>query len=164
MIFLKFAQEIKGDSNTEGFIGWITCDSIQWGVGRAVSSSGTTSDREVSNPSFSEVTLSKSTDIASCALLAQATHGKSLGIASLALVNTYEGKPQCYMVVDLHDAIVSSYSASSGGDRPSESFSLNFTKQVVGYKQFDGNEVKGNDAKGWDLRKNVQYDTVAWPK
>jgi type VI secretion system secreted protein Hcp len=163
MILLKFEQTIKGDSVTEGFVDWITCSSLQWGVGRSISASGATTDRETSNPSFSEVTLTKSTDVASTALLAQATHGKALGTATVAFINTHEGAPQCYMVVDLHEAIVSSYSASSGGDRPSESFSLNFTKQVVAYKQFDGTKVVGSDAKGWDLRVNKVFNDIKWP-
>jgi type VI secretion system secreted protein Hcp len=159
MILLKFEKAIKGDSKTEGFTDQITCDSVQWGVGRAVSSSGQSTDREVSNPSFSEVTFSKSTDISSSELFAQAIHGKSLGKASVTFINTHEGKPQPYMQVDLHDAIVSSYSASSGGDRPSESFSLNFTKQVLAYKQFDGDKVVADGAKGWDLRAGKEFNT-----
>jgi len=163
MILLKFEQAIKGDSITDGYKDWITCTSLQWGVGRGISSSGNSTDRETSNPSFSEVTLTKSTDVASTALLAQATHGKSLGKATIAFINTHEQKPQCYMLVELHETIVSGYSASSGGDRPDESISLNFTKQVVGYKQFDGTSLKATDAKGWDLQAAKVFNDITWP-
>ena len=60
MILLKFATPINGESTVAGHDKWITVDSIQFGVGRGVSSVGGGGDRETSNPSFSEVTLTKS--------------------------------------------------------------------------------------------------------
>jgi type VI secretion system secreted protein Hcp len=39
--------------------------------------------------------------------------------------------------------MISSYSASSGGDRPSESFSLNFTKIEYKYTPFDDKHKAG---------------------
>jgi type VI secretion system secreted protein Hcp len=59
--------------------------------------------------------------------------------------------------MELEEAIVSSYSASSGGDRPSESFSLNFTKISYQYDKFDGDKVTTGTPKKWDLEKNETY-------
>jgi type VI secretion system secreted protein Hcp len=39
MILLKFEPELKGDSQTADHVGWITLDTMQWGVGRAISTS-----------------------------------------------------------------------------------------------------------------------------
>ncbi|MDA1073591.1 MAG: type VI secretion system tube protein Hcp, partial [Proteobacteria bacterium] len=62
-----------------------------------------------------------------------------------------------YLTVELTDAIVSSYSASSGGDRPSESFSLNFTKIMYKYDAFTGDTVVTGTEKKWDVMANKQF-------
>lgn len=158
MILMKFGTAIKGDSNVADHIDWITVDSCQFGVGRSISSSGGGTDRDVSNPSFSEVTISKSTDKSSTELQYQAIQGKSLGTCEIDWVQTgADGKSQIYYMVRLHEAIVSSYSLTSGGDRPSESVSINFTKATYQYDQFTGDTKATGDKKGWDLEKNEQF-------
>jgi len=156
MILLKFATAINGESTVANHDKWITCDSLQFGVGRSISSVGGGGDREVSNPSFSEVTLTKSTDIASAELMMQAVCGKSLGKAEIHFVQTggTSAKGQKYLTIELDEAIVSSYSSSSGGDRPTESFSINFTKLSYQYDKFDGETVVTGTAKKWNLEKN----------
>jgi len=159
MILLKFATAINGDSIVDGHDKWITCSSLQFGVGRAISSSGGAVDRETSNPSFSEVTLTKSTDISSADLFMQAVCGKSLGKAEIHFMQTGGAakKQQVYLKIELEAAMVSSYSASSGGDRPSESFSLNFTKISYQYDAFSGDKITTGTPKKWDLSKNATY-------
>jgi type VI secretion system secreted protein Hcp len=155
MILLKFAQEIKGSSDVTGYEGWITVDSVQMGVGRSISLSG--KDRDTSTPSFSELVLTKSTDIASTELFFQAVCGESLGIATLKWLQTAKDKLQNYLIVELHDAIISSYSVSSGGERPSESFAINFTKITYQFNQFTGAESEEGKPKKWDLMKNKTF-------
>ena len=157
MIFVKFERGPKGDATTDGFTDQINCDSMQFGVGRAISVGTGGVDRETSTPSFSEVTFSKSADIASTPLMAQASYGKSMGKGTVSLVNVHEGKPQLYCQLDLHDCIVSSYSASSGGDRPVDSFSLNFTKIVYMYQQFDGDKKVADTIDGYDLKSGKTF-------
>ena len=159
MILLKFATAINGDSIIDGHDKWITISSLQMGVGRAISVSGGGADRETSNPSFSEITLTKSTDIASADLFMQAVCGKSLGKAEIHFLQTggADKKQQVFLKIELTDAIVSSYSASSGGDRPSESFSLNFTQISYQYDAFSGDKVTTGTAKKWDLAKNATF-------
>ncbi|WP_332876516.1 Hcp family type VI secretion system effector [Massilia sp. S19_KUP03_FR1] len=159
MILLKFAVAINGDSVVDSHEKWITISSLQIGVGRAISVSGGGADRETSNPSFSEITLTKSTDIASADLFMQAVCGKSLGKAEIHFLQTggSDKKQQVYLKIELTDAIVSSYSASSGGDRPSESFSLNFTQISYQYDAFSGDNIVTGTAKKWDLTKNATF-------
>ena len=46
MILFKFKKEIKGEATTKGFEGWLNASSMQFGVGRSVSSpSGGTGKR-----------------------------------------------------------------------------------------------------------------------
>ena len=159
MILLKFATAINGDSVVDGHEKWITCSSIQLGVGRAISASGGGADRETSNPSFSELTITKSTDIASADLFMQAVCGKSLGKAEIHFLQTggADKKQQVYLKIELDEAIVSSYSASSGGDRPNESISINFVKISYQYDAFSGGKITTGTPKKWDLVKNATY-------
>lgn len=158
MILLKFATEIKGDSAVKDHDKWITCNSLQLGVGRAISVSGGGKDRDTSTPSFSEVTITKSTDVASADLFFQAICGKSLGKAEIHFVQTggSEGG-QVYLKYELEEAIISSYSVSSGGERPSESISLNFTKITKQYDAFDGKTKVTGTPKKWDLMANKSF-------
>lgn len=159
MILLKFDTEIKGEAQVAGHENWINVDSFQLGVGRAISQAGGGGDRDTSNPSFSEATFSRGTDKASPELFMQAVCGKSLGVAHIHFLQTggADKKEQVYLKYELSDAIVSSYSISSGGDRPSESFSLNFTKISKQYDAFSGGKVTTGTAKKWDLAKNQVF-------
>jgi type VI secretion system secreted protein Hcp len=158
MILLNFATQIKGTSKVAAHTDWIAVSSVQLGVGRAIttSSDGAT-DRDTSNPSFSELTISKPTDISSADLFAQSVYGKSLGKAEIHFIQAggADKTDQVYLKIELEDAIVSSYSLSSGGDRPTESFSLNFAKISYQYDQFDGATVKTGTPKKWDLTANT---------
>ena len=156
MILLKFEKEIKGESDISDYSKWIMCESVQFGVGRAISTIGG-QDREPSAPSFSEITLGKPTDVSSADLFMQATCGDSLGKAELHLVNVRDKKVEAYLMMELWDAMVSSYSASSGGDRPSESFSINFSKISYQYDKWDGGSKTTGTAKKWDIQKNEKF-------
>lgn len=157
MILLNFSTAIKGDSTVASHTDWITIDSLQFGVGRAISASGGGFDRETSNPSFSEVTLTKSMDKASTELMMQAICGKSLGEATIHFIQTggADAKGQHFYEIKLKEPIISSYSVSSGGDRPSESISISFKGIQVQYNTFkDGSVAEKGEQKGWDLAKN----------
>lgn len=154
MILMDFGGVIKGDSAITGHENWVTVDSLQLGVGRSLSASGSGMDRDTSTPSFSELTISKSTDISSTELFAQSAYGKAIcEILEVHFVQTGgEGGGQIYMELELHDPIISSYSLGSGGDRPSENISISFTKIVMKYTQFEqGGQQTEADPKGYDL-------------
>lgn len=159
MILLKFATEIKGDSTVDAHENWITIDSVQLGVGRSISASGGGKSRDTSNPSFSELTCAKSTDMSSSDLYFQAVAGKSLGKAEIHFIQTAgtDSKGQVYLKIDLEETIVSSYSMSSGGERPSESFSINFTKITYQYDDYSGEKKTTGTPKKWDLMANKSF-------
>jgi type VI secretion system secreted protein Hcp len=159
MILLNFATPINGDSIVEGHDKWITISSLELGVGRAFSVSGGGADRETSNPSFAEFKLKKSVDVASADLFMQAVCGKSLGVATIHFLQTggADKKQQVYLTIKLTDAIVSAYSAKSEGDRPSETFSINFTQVSYKYDAFSGDKITTGTEKNWDLAKNATF-------
>jgi type VI secretion system secreted protein Hcp len=122
---------IKGDVTESKHVGWIELNSFQWGVGRGISSpTGASADRESSAPSVSEITTTKTQDIATIALINEALQGEGQTVI-IDFCKTDKGDLEVYLEWTLTNCMISGYSISSGGDRPSESLSLNFTKIEV---------------------------------
>ena len=126
-IYLKYGS-IKGDATHQDHKDWIDCQSLQFGVGRAVSTPvGSAKNREASEPSVSEVTITKLVDAASTYLFEESVVGNDGKDLEVHLVAT--GSPGVtYATFKMSNALVSGYSISTGGDRPTELVSFNFTK------------------------------------
>jgi type VI secretion system secreted protein Hcp len=117
-----------GDATADGHVAWIELNSFQWGVGRGISApTGGAADRESSAPSVSEIVVTKDTDVASTKLLNEAYQGEGQKV-TIDFCKTDQGSLEVYLTLELEDVMISGISFSSGGDRPSESVSLNFTK------------------------------------
>ena len=144
-IYIKYG-DIKGDVTADGHKGsdgWFEVNSFNWGVGRGISSpTGGSADREASAPSVSEITVSKSMDIASYAILNEALQGEGLG-CEIHFCKTDKGVLETYASYILEDCMVSGYSVSSGGDRPTETLSINFTKIEYKYTPYDDQHKAG---------------------
>jgi type VI secretion system secreted protein Hcp len=126
-IYVQYGS-IKGDVTAEGHVGWIEVNSFQWGVGRGISSpTGGSSDREASAPSVSEIVVTKPTDIATVNLLSESLEGEGQDV-TIDFCKTDKGQLNVYLSYTLNNTMISGYSTSSGGDRPQESISFNFTK------------------------------------
>ena len=143
-IYMKFGA-VVGQVTTEGFKDWIELTSFQYGVGRGVTSGAGGAQREGSAPSISEITVSKVYDKASPGLYQDALAGTFNTKVEIKMTTTTKNKVDTYLAWELTDCGVSGYSASSGGDNPSESISLNFTKVMVTPSPLDtaGTPVKG---------------------
>jgi type VI secretion system secreted protein Hcp len=128
-IFLKYGA-IKGDSTSKGHEDWIILHSLQWGAGRGISSSqGSSENRTASGASISEVTVTKILDPASTELLQDMLKG---GLATTAQIDLTETKENtAYFSIIMTNTGISGISLSTGGDRPSESMSFNFTKLAI---------------------------------
>lgn len=136
-IFLKYGS-IKGETTQLTHKDWIEVNSFQWGVGRGVASGvGGGSKREATAPSVSEITITKTMDISSPLLLKEALGGKAVEVKLELTQTDNSGKHVSYQKYVLSDTLISGYSISSGGDRPSESVSLNFTKIDSEYLNID---------------------------
>jgi len=128
---------VKGKVTAKGHEEWIDVSSVQWGVGRAISSAvGTSADREASKPSISEVSVTKLMDESSPHIFTEACVGKSKPV-QIHLCTVGTDQINTYMEYELEDCMVSGYSVSSGGDRPSESISLSFTKMTMKFIPYD---------------------------
>ncbi|HKM70081.1 MAG TPA: type VI secretion system tube protein Hcp [Stellaceae bacterium] len=156
-LYMKYGS-IKGAVTTDGFKDWIELHSFQWGIGRSIGSAarGATS-REHSEPSLSEVTVTKLSDVATPKLFLDAVAGKLDNKVTIKFTTTTKGKVETFLTYELENTGLSGYSLSSGGDMPTESLSLNFTKITETFVGTDPGTGGTPDTVGYDL---TQMKTV----
>jgi type VI secretion system secreted protein Hcp len=132
---------ITGDVTEEHHKDWIELSSAQFGIGRGITSPtpGGSKDREASDPSVSEVVVTKIMDNASADLFKESLKGVGKQCVIEFCVSTQEQGMQPYLTWTLTNTMISGNSMSSGGDRPNESLSLNFTK--IEYKNIPRDEA-----------------------
>jgi type VI secretion system secreted protein Hcp len=153
-IYVKYG-DIKGDVTADGHKGsdgWVEVNSFQWGLGRGISSpTGGSADREASAPSVSEITVSKPMDISSYRWMEEGLIGEGVAV-QIDFCKTDKGKLEVYATYSLENGMVSGYSVSSGGDRPSETISINFTKVIYSFTGMnDKNEATTSPKTGYDI-------------
>ena len=143
-----------GSVTASGYEKWIELDSMQFGVGRMVSmDTGNLANRASGLPSFSEITVSKSTEDSTYGLLNDAVLGAEGKKIEIAVVEPGD-KPTEYVKYTLEDAIISSYSmsAAGGGGKPGESISISYAKIEVAFTTHDkANKGGGVPRVGYDL-------------
>jgi type VI secretion system secreted protein Hcp len=151
-IYMKFG-DIKGSVTTDGFKDWIELGSFQWGVGRSVNSPSKGEDtREGSEPSISEVVVSKRMDKASPKLWQDAVGGDFSKAVTISMTTTTKDKVETYLEYSLQEVGLSGYSASGGADdSPQESLSLNFAAVTWKYIGRDAKIGGTPDVVGWSL-------------
>lgn len=136
-IFIKYG-DLKGEVTATGYTDWMEVNSLQWGVGRGISSGvGGGSKREATAPSISEIVVTKTMDAISPLMLKESIGGDAKTVKIDMTQTDASGKHIAYQKFILTNTLVSGYSLSSGGDRPSESLSLNFTKVDSEYLKVD---------------------------
>jgi type VI secretion system secreted protein Hcp len=143
---------IPGDATHETHKGWMDIESIHWNVSRNMNTAaGSTANREASEPTVSEVVLTKVSDSSSTKLFAEACSGRTGKLTTIHLVTT--GNPgDTYIEYKLTNTLVANYSVDSNGDRPVETIRLNFTKMEVKYIPYDENhKAKSPMISSYDL-------------
>jgi type VI secretion system secreted protein Hcp len=133
-------EGVTGGAEEAGHTAWMLLRSFDWGLGRRVGSpKSKAKDREGAEAFVNEITVSKEQDGSSAGLLRLALWGKAKK-ATVEFVRTGSNdRAFTYMKFDLENVLFSKYSVASGGDRPTESLALNFTK--VTYRN-DDSDVK----------------------
>jgi type VI secretion system secreted protein Hcp len=150
-IYLKYAS-IKGPVTTEGFKDWIEVQSFQWGVSRSIGTAARNStSREHAEPVIAEITLTKQSDISSPKLFLDSVAGKLDSKVTIKFTTTTKGKVDTFSTYDLEGAGIAHYHLSSGGDMPTESLSLNFTKISYTFIGMDPAISGSPETVGYDL-------------
>jgi type VI secretion system secreted protein Hcp len=121
---------IDGESTSDQHAGEIEILSFSWGVSNSGSmSSG--SGGGAGKASFQDISFVRRLDKASPKLMLACATGQHIPSAILVCRKSGgDGRSEAYYKITLNDILVSSVSTSgnSGGDLPTESFSLNFAK------------------------------------
>jgi type VI secretion system secreted protein Hcp len=113
------------------------CDPSGFGVTRAIGTGAT--GRAAGSPHVSEVKITKLSDKYSAPLFHESLTGDGTHGAIIYFTNlNAAGVPFDYLEFDLKNVLISSYSMSSGGDRPVEALSFNFT-EITMKAHFPGN-------------------------
>jgi type VI secretion system secreted protein Hcp len=151
-IFMKFGDKAAGDVDTTQYKGWINVHSFQFGSGRGIGSATSSGgNRQGSHASVSEVTVSKNLDPSSLALWRDSLDGKLATTVDFSFTRADQDNSE-YLHITLWDTGVSGWSMSSGGDRPSESVSLNFAKiELKDIVQNTDGTAASNNAVTYDL-------------
>jgi type VI secretion system secreted protein Hcp len=150
-IYMDF-DGIKGEATQEDHKQWIDILSLSWGAGRSVSTTaGSASNREASEPHLSDVQIVKLFDDSSTDLFVNACTGNEGKTVKIELTTT--GSPsKTYCTYTLSNALISSYSVSSSGDRPTESVGISFTKLEFKFTPYDDkNKPLGSKTVSYDL-------------
>lgn len=146
---------ITGDSNVPGHAGWVDVSSYQHGIGAAASVPPGSSTVQVSKPSYSEIVLTKRFDRSSIPITSKmntSTASSPIVIEFLTGGNT----PVVYYRLTLTGAYFTGQSISSGGDNPSESLSIFYSKMAWEYYPIDNSGKVGAAVRGeWDVINNV---------
>lgn len=143
---------MKGKGATE-------VSSMQFGVGNSVhiSKGGV----EKGSPSLSEITITKNFDKMSLALFKASLLGSTIPTCQLDFVavgNDAKAGSVLYLTYKMTNAVVSGYSTSSGGDKPSESVSLAYEEIEVTYHTppVEGKNTPGDPVvQKWSIVKNT---------
>ena len=154
-IYIQYGK-IKGNVTEQGHKEWVEANSFQWGVGRGIGSPvGKSANRESSAPSVSEVVFTKAMDKSSFAWLQEALTGKGVD-CTIDFCSVDAKELRTYTQYKLTNCMISGYSVSSGGDRPSESLSINFTKVEYVFKEYgQDNAVTDSPRVSYDLASAV---------
>lgn len=152
-MFIKL-NGIKGESQDKTHKDTIDVLAWSWGA----SNSGSThmgGGSGSGKANFQDLSFTKYIDKSSVPLMLHCANGKHIADATLICRKAGE-KPLEYLIVDMKDIIVSSYSTggSGGEDRLTENVSLNFGSVKIKY-------VEQTKAGGEGAKPEMQWDIAA---
>ena len=152
-IYMKYGS-LDGAVTTEGFKNWMELSSFQWGVGRSLGTGARGSlSREHSEPTISEITITKVTDKSSPKIFLEAVAGKLDTKVTIKFTTTVKNQIETFLTYEMENTGPSHYSLGSGGDMPTETVSLNFTKIKMTFKPMEAGLSGQSDTVGYDLEQ-----------
>ena len=153
-LFLKI-KEIKGESKDDKHGGEIEIESYSWGALNS-GSQGAGGGGGSGKVSVQDFNIMKYVDSSSPELFFACVSGKHFPTAEFVARKAGE-KPLEYLKIKLSDVLISSvqHGGAAGGDRLTESVSINYAKIEVEYTPQDSKGAGGGAVKsGWDVKAN----------
>jgi type VI secretion system secreted protein Hcp len=151
-IYMKY-DGIDGDVTAVGHENWIEILSFSWGV-----------TNDGSGSQANDVSVQQTLNKASPKLLQAALSGSPIEWALMDFVNPNTLDPSTpYLQYKFEDVLISGYSISSGGDLPTESLSLNFTKITFSHRPIGDDGRLGDPVTGgWDFSAGAIPEPSTW--
>ncbi len=158
-IFMQI-EGIKGESSDLYHKDWLDIESIEWRVGRKITSrTSTRGDRESSNPEYSELLLFKRMDSSTPYIFIEGCCGRGKTIIIECTKTGAGNGGDVYMQYRLENAIISHYSVDAKGKRgrrPMEAIKISFKRLDQRYIPYgEDNIAQAPIAVGYDAAKNL---------
>ncbi|MBX2808897.1 MAG: type VI secretion system tube protein Hcp [Cellvibrionaceae bacterium] len=160
MSIFMLLEGIRGESSDNFHKEWIDVESIEWRVGRQITSrTSTRGDRESSNPEFSELLLFKRIDIATPYIFLESCCGRGKTIIIECTKTGAGNGSDVYMQYRLENAVISRYNMcvkSTRNKRPMEAIKISFKRLEQRYISYGEDNVAGAPiAVGYDAARNM---------
>jgi len=154
-IYMQYG-DLLGDVTEATHTNWIELNSVNWGVNRPVSNpAGSATARVVSAPRFSELVVVKDEDNVTIPLIQESLGGEPK-LVKIDFVRTNQDRMEVYYSIQLTETLITGLSQGSGGDRPTESLTLNFTQISFHGTQMDADGSSTSPANyGWNVTNNA---------
>jgi type VI secretion system secreted protein Hcp len=149
---------IKGESADDKHKGEIDIESFSWGMSQTGSGHRSTGGG-TGKVDVGDISIMKFVDKSSPSIMLACANGKHIPKGKITVRKAGEN-PLDYLTVDIENILISSYqtSGAEGGDRVSESVSINFGKVKIEYWTQSEKGAKGENANfSWDVAKNVKF-------
>lgn len=152
VLILDLGKTISGNSTITGYADKIIVSSFSHSAYLPMGSDAGNTERTLGRPVLSEMSFSKSSDLATTELFKACTRGTKLGDATLSIGRIENGVYMNFMTYVMSNAMISQMSCSGGGGIPNDSFSINFTAIKADYTQQNADSTaKGVGTWNWDL-------------
>ncbi|WP_347557938.1 type VI secretion system tube protein Hcp [Robbsia sp. KACC 23696] len=149
-------DSIAGNATLTGYAGKIIIEQFSLSVSLPMNMDVANTERTMGRPSFSEISVTKMTDISTPPLYAACTAGTKLGNITLTVMRNEGGVAMEYSKYVMTNAMISNISTSGGSNGSMDSLSINYTKITTEFTQQSTDSTKKGTAQfGWDLTTNV---------
>jgi len=147
---------IDGDVRAKGYEKWIEIDSFSWGLNNIIG--GGSPGAAVGKVHFSDITIMKKAEKGSPFLMLDCAKGQLLPAVQFVLTRVLRDTQQKYYKIELENVLISSFmdSGDNGGDIPTETISLNFSKIHYTIYLEDADRSVKPQTVGWDVKAGHQ--------
>ena len=156
-----YIEGIQGEASDAGFKNWIDISQWHWGVSRAITShTATQGDRESSNPTITDLTLTRFMDKATAPLFIESCCGTGK-TAKLVQTKTGTGSgSNVFVEHTFYNALISRYhtaALANAAARPREEITLSFVEVDTRYTPYDNNGLpQAPIAVGFNTATNIK--------
>lgn len=152
VLILDLGDTIKGNCTITGYPDKIIVNSFSHNAYLPMASDAGNTERTLGRAVLSEMSFSKSSDLATTEMFKACTQGSKIGPAKLNIGRVENGVYMNFMTYVMDNAMISQMSCSGGGGIPNDSFSINFTKIKADFtQQKTDSSAKGTGTWNWNL-------------